>query len=96
ANAKAIFTHEQRKIFDVVIKACDKSHGALLDVRGRAGSGKTLLLEAICAQARLNGHLTAPSASTGLAALNQTFGLTFHITFDVPVPDPREDVVLSS
>ncbi|CAN0101211.1 unnamed protein product, partial [Ectocarpus sp. 4 AP-2014] len=64
----------------------------MFDIRGRAGSGKTLLLEAICAQARLNGHLT----STGLAALNQTFGLTFHRTFDVPVPDPRDDNVLTS
>ncbi|CAB1111373.1 unnamed protein product [Ectocarpus sp. CCAP 1310/34] len=66
---------------------------ALFDIRGRAGCGKTV---AIGAQTRLDGFLTAPSASTGFAALNQTFGLTFHRTFDVPVSDPRDDTVLQS
>lgn len=51
--------------------------------RGRAGCGKTILLNAIGAQARLDGYLTAPAASTGLAALNQKHGLTFHKTFEV-------------
>lgn len=94
--AKQMFTPEQRLIFDTIVAACDKDEGAMFDIRGRAGTGKTILLNAICAQARLNSHLTAPSASTGFAALNQTFGLTFHRTFDVPVPDPREDTVLAS
>lgn len=96
SEAKNIFTSEQRVIFDAVMDACSKPEGALFDIQGRAGCGKTLLLNAIGAQARLNGHLTAPTASTGLAALNQTFGLTFHRTFDVPVPDPRDDSVLQS
>ncbi len=95
-EALEIFTDEQRAIFDAVQDACNKPEGALFDIQGRAGCGKTLLLNAIGAQARLNGHLTAPTASTGLAALNQTFGLTFHRTFDVPVPDPRDDAVLQS
>ncbi|CAN0394309.1 unnamed protein product, partial [Ectocarpus fasciculatus] len=95
-EALDIFTDEQRAIFDAVQDACNKPEGAIFDIQGRAGCGKTLLLNAIGAQARLNGHLTAPTASTGLAALNQTFGLTFHRTFDVPVPDPRDDSVLQS
>lgn len=94
--AKGIFTTEQRHIFDEVLDACNQPGGALFDIQGRAGCGKTLLLDAIDAQARLNGHLTAPTASTGLAALNQTFGTTFHRAFDVPVPDPRDDKVLQS
>lgn len=39
---------------------------------------------------------TAPTASTGFAAANQTFGLTFHRTWAIPVPDPRDDTVLQS
>ncbi|CAN0391254.1 unnamed protein product, partial [Pylaiella littoralis] len=96
AEALQIFTDEQRHIFDAVQDACNKPEGAIFDIQGRAGCGKTLVLNAIGAQARLNGHLTAPTASTGLAALNQTFGLTFHRTFDVPVSDPRDDSVLQS
>lgn len=87
-EALRIFTPEQRQMFHAVLDACKKPEGAMFDIQGRAGCGKTLLLNAIGAQARLDGHLTAPTASTGLAALNQTFGLTFHRTFDVPVPDP--------
>lgn len=94
--ALEMFTAEQRRIFDEVVHACNQPAGALFDIQGRAGCGKTLLLNAIGAQVRLNGHLTAPTASTGLAALNQTFGTTFHRAFDVPVPDPRDDSVLRS
>ncbi|CAM9444742.1 unnamed protein product, partial [Ectocarpus fasciculatus] len=82
-DALRIFTAEQRQIFDKVLDACRCGRDALFDIRGRAGSGKTVLLNAIGAQSRLDGHLTAPTASTGFAALNQTFGLTFHRTFDV-------------
>ena len=95
-TAIEMFTAEQRQIFDAVVDACNKPGGALFDIQGRAGCGKTLLLNAIGAQVRLNGHLTAPTASTGLASLNQTFGTTFHRAFDVPVPDPRDDSVLQS
>lgn len=95
-DALRIFTAEQRQIFDKVLDACRCGRDALFDIRGRAGSGKTVLLNAIGAQSRLDGHLTAPTASTGFAALNQTFGLTFHRTFDVPVADPRDDAVLQS
>ncbi|CAN0458913.1 unnamed protein product, partial [Scytosiphon promiscuus] len=83
-------------IFNEVITAIRGSGDAMFDIRGRAGTGKTILLNAICAQARLDNLLTAPSAATGLAALNQDFGLTFHRTWDVPVPDPRDDKVLQS
>ncbi|CAN0425347.1 unnamed protein product, partial [Ectocarpus sp. 8 AP-2014] len=84
-SALNMFTAEQRHIFDKVLDACRSGRDALFDIRGRAGSGKTVLLNAIGAQTRLDGYLTAPAASTGFAALNQTFGLTFHRTFDVPV-----------
>ncbi|CAN0280642.1 unnamed protein product, partial [Scytosiphon promiscuus] len=95
-DALHMFTEEQRVIFDEIVSAFRGSGDAIFDIRGRAGTGKTILLNAICAQARLDGILTAPSAATGLAALNQEFGLTFHRTWDVPVPDPRDDKVLQS
>lgn len=95
-NAFATFTEEQRLIFDEVTTACARNDTAMLDIRGRAGSGKTMLLNAICAKARLMGHLTAPSAATGLAAFNQPFGLTFHRTWEIPVADPRDDRILDS
>ncbi|CAB1108595.1 unnamed protein product [Ectocarpus sp. CCAP 1310/34] len=96
SSALHMFTTEQRFIFEKILDACRTGKDALFDIRGRAGCGKTVLLNAIGAQTRLDGLLTAPSASTGFAALNQTFGLTFHRTFDVPVPDPRDDTVLQS
>lgn len=95
-EALQMFTVEQRQIFHEVIHACKNPGGAPFDIQGRARCGKTLLLNAIGAQARLNGHLTAPTASNGLAALNQTFGTTCHRAFDVPVPDPRDDRLLQS
>lgn len=96
SEALQIFTEEQRDIFNQVITAFRGSGDAMFDIRGRAGTGKTILLNAICTQARLDNLLTAPSAATGLAALNQDSGLTFHRTWDVPVPDPRDDKVLES
>lgn len=95
-SALAIFTEEQKSIFNEVVTACRGTADAMYDIRGRAGCGKTLLINAICAQARLDGHLTAPTAATGLAALNQQFGMTFHRTWGIPVLDPRDDQVLQS
>ena len=95
-RALAIFTDEQRVVFDTIVNACQSDESYTFDIRGRAGTGKTVLMNAISAQVRLNKHLTAPAASTGLASLNQPFGLTFHRTWSIPVPDPRDDCVVHS
>lgn len=90
------FTTEQRDIYEEILAAIIADKPVVFDIRGRAGSGKTLLLNAIAAKARTLGKLVAPSAATGLAALNQPFGLTFHRTWAVPVPDIRDDRILQS
>ena len=95
-RALAMFTDEQRVVFDTIVNACQSDEDYTFDIRGRAGTGKTVLMNAISAQVRLNNHLTAPAASTGLASLNQPFGLTFHRTWSIPVPDPRDDCVVNS
>lgn len=89
-----MFTKEQRDIADKVIAACRSGKQALFNIHGRARSGKTVILNAINAHGRLGGFRTAASASTGfLAELNLKFGLTYHRTWGIPVPDPREDCV---
>ncbi|CBJ32751.1 helicase-like protein [Ectocarpus siliculosus] len=60
----AMFTDEQRLVFDTIVNACQSDEAYTFDIKGRAGTGKTVLMNAISAQVRLNNHLTAPAAST--------------------------------
>ena len=90
-----IFTDEQRCIFNEIISALRgpaMQYSTFEDVQAL----EKKQLNAICAQAGLDGLRTAPSAATSLAALNQDFGLTFHHTWDVPGPNPGDGNVLQS
>lgn len=49
-RALAMFTDEQRVVFDTIVNACQSGQDFTFDIRGRAGTGKTMLMNAISAK----------------------------------------------
>ncbi len=63
-----------------------------MDVDGRSGRGKTLLMKVITAAVRAQEGIVLCSATTGLAARlsEHEGGMTAHATYKIPVTDREE------
>ena len=62
-------------------------------IEGKAGRGKTFLINAICEMVRGLGGIALPCGTTALAASNYTGGRTAHSLFGIPVesnPSPAD------
>ncbi len=94
-----LLTQEQRAVYNYVIEGLER--GGVRNpgfVDGPSGTGKTLLLQLIAAQARILGKIVLCVASTGIAALNYDGGVTVHSMFKIPVEtnDPNAYCDLSN
>lgn len=79
----ALFNPDQRRIFDKVISAIHHNRPLLLFVDGKAGRGKTFLINTICDELRSQGKIVIPTATSAFAAQLYSGGRTAHSAFKV-------------
>jgi hypothetical protein len=82
-HALTVFTTEQRAIFESVWNALESNHPLCIFVDGKAGRGKTFLVNALCSQVRGHGGIVLATATSGFAAQLYPGGRTTHSTFKV-------------
>ena len=81
--AYTTFNEEQRQIFDLIITAVTNNHPILLFLDGKAGVGKTFLINAVCDKLRSVNIITLPTATSAYAAQLYRGGRTAHSTFKI-------------
>ena len=78
-----LFNPEQRAIFQQVQYAIITHEPLLMFVDGKAGRGKTFLVNTLCAWVRSTGRIALPTATSAFAAQLFPGGKTTHSTFGV-------------
>lgn len=89
-SAYTLMTQEQKEVFNAVVDAALTNTPSQIFVDGKAGTGKTFLVNAICSKLRSLRHIVLPMATAASAALLYPGGRTTHSTFKVPVNDNNE------
>jgi hypothetical protein len=82
-TALATFNAEQRFIYDVIITAVIENMPLYIFIDGKAGTGKTYLIQTICDKIRSLGRIVLPTATSAFAAQHYQGGRTTHSTFKV-------------
>ena len=83
--AVARFNQGQRAIYDRVMAAVANEGADYLFVDGKAGTGKTTVVKAICDKIRSMGKIVLPTATSAFAAQLYPGGRTTHATFKVNI-----------
>jgi len=83
--ALTLFNPEQLQVFQVVWDAVQQSRPLCIFVDGRAGRGKTFLVNALCSAVRGHQKIVLATASSGFAAQLYPGGRTTHSTFKVHI-----------
>ena len=83
ANAVALLNGEQHEIYTEVMDAVTHGRPLCAFVDGKAGRGKTFLVNTICNQLRSQGHIVLPTATSAFAAQLYPGGKTTHSVFRV-------------
>lgn len=78
--------NEQRAIYDEVIRAVAHHQPLYLFIDGKAGRGKTFLLNTICDAVRATGLIVIPTATSAFAAQLYPGGRTAHSVFKASSP----------
>jgi hypothetical protein len=84
------FNAEQRSIFLDVADAFQSSRPLLIFIDGKAGRGKTFLVNAICDYIRSQRRIVLPTATSAFAALLYPGGRTTHSAFKVSFQPTEE------
>ena len=79
----SVFNPEQRDIFLQVQHAILNNEPLLMFIDGKAGRGKTFLVNTLCAWVRSVGRIALPTATSAFAAQLYPGGRTTHSTFGV-------------
>lgn len=82
-EALLLFNLEQRKIFDIVWSAIQDNRPLCLFIDGKAGRGKTYLVNTLCSQVRGHEKIVLATATSAFAAQLYPGGRTTHSTFKV-------------
>ena len=77
------FNPEQRLIYDEIIAAVIEGQPLRIFIDGKAGTGKTYLVQTICDKIRSLGHILLPAATSAFAAQHYKGGRTTHSAFKV-------------
>ena len=77
------FNQEQRFIYDLIITAVVENQPLLMFIDGKAGTGKTYLIQTICDKIRSLGRIVLPTATPAFAAQHYDGGRTTHSAFKV-------------
>ena len=83
ATAVATMTHEQQFIYNQIMSSVFRKESLLAFVDGKAGRGKTFLINAICDKVRSLGRIVIPTATAAFAAQLYPGGRTTHSAFKV-------------
>lgn len=78
-----VFNEEQRHIFDEIISAVTNNQPLMFFLDGKAGVGKTFLINTICDKLRSINVITLPTATSAYAAHLYHGGRTAHSTFKI-------------
>ena len=79
-------SEEQRAVYDEIMRMATGGYSPVpLVISGRAGRGKTYLLQCVVCALRGEELVVLPSATTALAATNYDGGFTAHALFQIPV-----------
>lgn len=89
-NSISVLNADQQTIFDAVISAALNDTPFLAFVDGKAGTGKTFLVNAMCDFLRAREHVVLATATSAYAAQLYSGGRTTHSTFKVPVNNNNE------
>jgi RecG-like helicase len=76
---------EQRVIYDEILFAITNEHPLLMFVDGKAGCGKTFMINVICNKVRALGKIILLTATAAFAAQLYPGGRTTHSAFKVKV-----------
>jgi PIF1-like helicase len=77
------FTSEQQTIFDEFVQAINDNQSLCLFVDGKAGRGKSFLIQSIVDYVRSRGEVAVVTATSAFAALGYNGGRTTHSAFKV-------------
>jgi len=77
------FNPEQRYIYDQIITAVIDNQPLHIFIDGKAGTGKTYLVQTICNKIRSLGRIVLPTATPAFAAQHYPGGRTTHSAFKV-------------
>lgn len=81
--ARALFNTEQDAIYNEIMAAVHAERPLLLFVDGKAGVGKSFLINVVCDQVRSENLIALPTATSAFAAQLYDGGRTLHSTFKV-------------
>lgn len=84
-QAYASFNIDQRRIFDEIMRSVSSREPLLLFIDGKAGRGKTFLLNTICRKLRSQGRIVIATAVSAFAAQLYDGGRTAHSVFKVNI-----------
>lgn len=82
-DACILFNTEQKQIYDTIMTAVENLYPLCLFIDGKAGRGKTFLVNALCDWWRGTGHVVLATATSAFAAQLYPGGRTTHSTFKV-------------
>jgi len=88
-QALMLFNYEQKMIFEVVWNAVQQNLPLCLFIDGKAGRGKTYLVNALCSQVRGHEKIVLATATSAFAAQLYPGGRTTHSTFKVCIIAPQ-------
>jgi chromosomal replication initiation ATPase DnaA len=77
------FNQEQHHFFDNVMLAVTNNYSLLLFLDGKAGVGKTFLINAVCDKLHSLNIIMLPTATSAYAAQLYQEGRTAHFTFKI-------------
>src|ERR1700730_8146953 len=83
ASATASLNHEQRHINEVVTSAIMEKRPLLAFIDGKAGRGKTFLVNVLCQSVRASGGIAMATATSAFAAQLYPGGRTTHSALKV-------------
>lgn len=96
-HALTSFNAEQHNIFQTIWSAIQLNQPLCVFIDGRAGRGKTFLVNALCSQVRGHGGIVLATATSAFAAQLYPGGRTTHSTFKVSnFPSHRLQTLLTS
>nr|GEZ58632.1 DNA helicase [Tanacetum cinerariifolium] len=93
-NSVPKLNSDQRRIYDMVIRADSTNEQELIFVYGHGGTGKTFLWKTIISTLRSEGKIVLAVASSGIASLLLPSGRTAHSRFKLPLELTEESLSL--
>lgn len=83
SQAETMLNSEQRHVYDTILQSVEEHAPLCLFVEGKAGTGKTTAIRAVCDRVRSSAKIVLPMATSAFAAQLYDGGRTVHATFKV-------------